>query len=193
MAARGSYAKGIAKRDEILTTALKVIAEHGYRKTSLRELASAVGLSQTGLLHYFGTKEDLFIEVLRRRDEADIAAYGAEPGQPNVIEAFMNVVRHNRDVPGLVQLYTQFSAEASEETHPAHDYFLERTAFFRDTLTAGIAQQQAAGELPASLDAERIAMLLMSASDGLQSQWLLDSSIDMADQLSFLWESLTRA
>ena len=51
------YAKGLAKREEILSTALDVIARTGYGRTSVRELASAVGLSQAGLLHYFASKE----------------------------------------------------------------------------------------------------------------------------------------
>ena len=193
MAARGSYAKGIAKRDEILTTALEVIAERGYRKTSLRELATAVGLSQTGLLHYFGTKEDLFIAVLRKRDDVDMATYGVESGETAVINGILNVVRHNADVPGLVHLFTQFSAEASEASHPAHAYFQERSAYFRQIVGDAIREQQDAGQLPAPLDADSIALLLLAASDGLQSQWLLDNTVDMAARLAQLWEALTRA
>lgn len=196
MRSRGSYAKGIAKRDEILTTALEVIAEVGYRKTSIRELAGAVGLSQTGLLHYFGTKEDLFMEVLRRRDEVDEITYVgdlAEPAGPStVIDALVRVVRHNIDVPGLVHLYTQFSAEASDANHPAHEYFRERGEFFRSAVASGIREQQKAGGLPASLDPERIGSLLMAAIDGLQVQWLLDDSVDMVGQLIYLWSSLIR-
>ncbi|HEY5230670.1 MAG TPA: helix-turn-helix domain-containing protein, partial [Galbitalea sp.] len=60
MAGKGSYAKGVAKREEILRTALEVFARQGYRGTSLRELADAVNLSQAGLLHYFDSKEELF-------------------------------------------------------------------------------------------------------------------------------------
>ena len=30
---RGQYAKGVAKREQILTTALDVIARNGYRRT----------------------------------------------------------------------------------------------------------------------------------------------------------------
>lgn len=193
MAARGSYAKGIAKRDEILTTALRVIAERGYRKTSLRELAAAVGLSQTGLLHYFGTKENLFIEVLRKRDDVDMAAYGTGANQSDVIQGILNVVRHNADVPGLVHLYTQFSAEASEASHPAHGYFQERSAYFRQIVSGAIRAQQETGQLPASLDADSVALLLLASSDGLQSHWLLDDTVDMSGQLSHLWEALTRA
>jgi AcrR family transcriptional regulator len=76
MARRGSYAKGVAKREEILTAALDVIARQGYGRASVRELADAVGLSQAGLLHYFSSKEELFAEVLRKRDEVDGAAMG---------------------------------------------------------------------------------------------------------------------
>lgn len=196
MKARGSYAKGIAKRDEILTTALEVIAELGYRKTSIRELAAAVGLSQTGLLHYFGTKEDLFIEVLRRRDEVDIASTGVELAGPVtgsvIIDTLVRIVEHNTEVPGLVHLYTQFSAEAADPNHPAHEYFQQRAQYFRDTVAGAVRDQQVAGELPASLSPERIAALLMAAIDGLQVQWLLDNTVDMVDHLNHLWGCLIR-
>src|SRR6476659_5560006 len=111
MAVRGSYAKGIAKREEILTTALDVIARNGYRRTSVKELADAVGLSQAGLLHYFSSKEELFQEVLRKRDEVDEAVFELDDERP--IDAFLGVIRHNRDVPGLVQLYARLSSEAT--------------------------------------------------------------------------------
>ena len=76
MARRGSYAKGVAKREEILERALEVIAREGYRGASVKELAEAVGLSQAGLLHYFDSKEELFTEILRKRDEVDMPHYG---------------------------------------------------------------------------------------------------------------------
>ncbi|HYP72739.1 MAG TPA: TetR family transcriptional regulator, partial [Microbacterium sp.] len=41
---RGAYAKGVAKREEILTRALQVIAREGYRGASVKEIAEAVGL-----------------------------------------------------------------------------------------------------------------------------------------------------
>ena len=197
MAARGSYAKGVAKRDEILRTALDVIAKNGYRKTSLRELAAAVGLSQTGLLHYFGTKEELYVEVLRMRDRIDGETYGAggdlsaafDP-QRDVAEGIVDVVRHNADVPGLVRLYSQFSAEATDQGHPAGDYFRQRYETFRTAVGHAIRSRQERGELPATIDPDRVAALMAAASDGLQTQWLLDDSIDMADHIQYLWNVL---
>ena len=66
MTARGPYAKGEAKRAEVVNVALELFSRKGYDRTSFREVARLAGLSQAGLLHHFRTKEELFVEVLRR-------------------------------------------------------------------------------------------------------------------------------
>lgn len=194
MTERGSYAKGIAKREEILLTALEMISHKGYRKTTIRELAEAVKLSQAGLLYYFGTKEELFIEILRKRDEVDLAAYAGMDLPANTaastVEGILNVVRHNLDVPGLVRLYTVFSAEATDPDHPAHAYFQERMNGFKNIVASAIREQQEQGQLAHSLDPEHIAVVLLAATDGLQTQWLLNNELDMAGHIARLWNSL---
>lgn len=189
MADRGSYAKGVAKRDEILHTALDVIARNGYRKTSVRELADAVGLSQAGLLHYFASKEELFTEILRKRDELDAARLAVNTGNAS-IDGLVEVVEHNVLVPGLVQLYARLSVEATDPEHPAHAYFVERNALLRNSLAAAVRDAQANGSIPAGLDPESIATVFIALSDGLQVQWLLDPEVDMAGQLASLWRIL---
>jgi len=178
------YAKGLAKREEILTTALDVIARTGYRGTSVKELATAVGLSQAGLLHYFSSKEELFAEILAKRDAVNEEA-SAERGE-SVLEGLVAIVRHNADVPGLVQLYAQFSVEASDPGHPAHEVFVERYARVRAILAADIDARKAAGTVGPTIDAAVTAGVLIAAADGLQTQWLLDPEVDMAAHLSSL-------
>ncbi|MEV0283013.1 MULTISPECIES: helix-turn-helix domain-containing protein [unclassified Kribbella] len=180
---RGPYAKGVAKREQILTAALEVIARNGYRKTSTRELAAAVGLSEAGLLHYFGSKEQLFEAVLRARDEADAARLG---DQYDVVGKLTAIVRHNTDVPGLVQLYSTFSAEAGDPQHGAHEFFVERYQQLREALAEGVRVRQADGTISAAADPEKIAALLIALSDGLQvqSQFRLpDQPGDLLDHL----------
>jgi AcrR family transcriptional regulator len=190
MAQRGSYAKGVAKRDEILTTALDVIARNGYRRTSVRELADAVGLSQAGLLHYFASKEELFQEILRKRDELDLANVNAA-GTVS-IDGLIDVVAHNADVPGLVQLYAQLSVEAVDPQHPAHAFFVERYDTVRRELGRLIREEQEAGRIDPDLDPDRTATLFVAAADGLQTQWMLDASIDMPAHIAYLWHLITR-
>ncbi|TCC63110.1 TetR/AcrR family transcriptional regulator [Kribbella pittospori] len=180
MAARGPYAKGVAKREEILTAALEVIARQGYRKTSTKELAAAVGLSEAGLLHYFGSKEKLFEAVLRARDEADVDRFE----ESDLIGKLTAIIRHNSDVPGLVQLYSTFSAEAGDPQHPSHPYFVERYARLRESLADAVRARQSAGTFSPAADPEVIATVLIALSDGLQVQSQFGLPVEPADLLT---------
>lgn len=187
MTRRGQYAKGAAKRAEILAVALDVVAEKGCRKASVREIATRVGLTQPGLMHYFGTREELLTEVLRARDERDRAQY-FDPDRG--FQSFLDVITHNASVPGLVQLYVEYSAEATIGDHPARAFFEERFIWVRRLVVETIEHEQAAERMGPDLDAPFAADLIVAAADGLQVQWLLDRSIDMAARLSRLWDGL---
>ncbi|GAB3615661.1 TetR/AcrR family transcriptional regulator [Okibacterium endophyticum] len=183
MTKTGSYAKGRAKREEILRVALEVIALNGYRRSSLREIASSVGLSNAGLLHYFGSKEELYAEVLRMRDDVSARAdsVAADP-----LGSLVEVVRHNADVPGLVHLYSRLSAEAVDDGHGAHDYFAERYARLVPMMADGIRAAMADGRIRPDIDPEMLARMLVAVSDGLQVQWLMQPDFDMAAHVDYL-------
>lgn len=201
-ARRGSYAKGVAKREEILTRALDVIAREGYRGASVKELADAVGLSQAGLLHYFDSKEELFTEILRKRDEVDSGDQGLggdprlgirAPQDGEVVDirnGYLGVIRHNADVPGLVHLFARLSVDAADPEHPAHQFFLTRGENLRGFFASAIAAQQAAGTLDDRIDPETLARLLQAVADGMQVQWMLDPDIDMAATVEALFDLL---
>ncbi|WP_433628885.1 TetR/AcrR family transcriptional regulator [Nocardia sp. CA-120079] len=187
MAKRGPYGKGIARREQILDAALRTIAERGYSATSIAELADAVGLSQGGLLHYFGSKEELFIAVLRKRDESDASAlYGSAP------EAFVEVIRRNTEVPGLIELFTHMQAAASDPTHPAHDYMRQRYRLGIQAFSHALREMQTASILPADIDTDSAATIFFALADGLQARWLIDPTIDMAAHLEHAWRRYVR-
>ncbi|MGY2084052.1 TetR/AcrR family transcriptional regulator [Blastococcus sp. SYSU DS0539] len=50
--------------DGILDRAAALFARRGFAKTSLQDIAAAVGLSKAGLLHHFPSKEALYDAVL---------------------------------------------------------------------------------------------------------------------------------
>jgi AcrR family transcriptional regulator len=179
MAERGSYAKGVARRDEILTAALDVFSREGYRGTSLREVAKQVGMSLPGLMHYFESKEHLLTAILQKRDDDDL------------IDGLVRIMRHNRDVPGLVQLFITLAAAAEDPSHPAHPFFVDRYSVVLASLAEAIRDRQSAGTARADLDPEHIARVLIAIADGIQIQWALDRSVDMAGDIERLWDVLS--
>lgn len=175
---RGSYAKGQARRQQIVDEALSVFSRTGFHSGSLREIAKRVGLTPTGLMHHFADKEELFTEVLRQRDEAVRAAAG-DPAEHTLIQQFEKVVAHNQTSRGLTSLYAIVSAEATNPDHPAHDEFAERYRSQAEHSAVLLKAGQEAGEIRADLDPARAARLIGAVMDGIQLQWLLDDSVDM--------------
>lgn len=187
MADRGSYAKGRAKRDEIVDVALDLFTRKGYDRTSVREIARLTQLSQAGLLHHFRTKEELFVEVLRRRDDRNERQYDENQGHPVSLAGLVQIVRHNAQEPGLVRLYVTMSAESTATDSPARDFFEHRYERLLTDLAENLRSRKLAGEIANDLDEAAVASLLVAAADGLQVQWLLDpDAFDMGERLELL-------
>jgi TetR/AcrR family transcriptional regulator, transcriptional repressor of aconitase len=51
------------RREQILASARRCFAEHGYEGATVVRLERATGLSRGAIFNYFGSKEELFIEL----------------------------------------------------------------------------------------------------------------------------------
>jgi AcrR family transcriptional regulator len=52
-----------ATRQALLDAATELFAEHGYNRTTVRDIATRAGVNQALLVRYFGSKEALFAEA----------------------------------------------------------------------------------------------------------------------------------
>lgn len=74
--ARPRNADGQRTRQAVLDAALDLFAEKGYFGTSLRDVASAVGVRESALYHYFPGKDALFTALLIEEQDAKIERLG---------------------------------------------------------------------------------------------------------------------
>jgi AcrR family transcriptional regulator len=66
--------KGEQTRALILNTALELLREHGYEKTTMRAIADKAGVSLGNAYHYFSSKEHLIQAFYHRLHEEHLAA-----------------------------------------------------------------------------------------------------------------------
>lgn len=171
----GRLARGAARRIQIIETAVEVFSEQGYKSGSLREISRRVGISEAGVLHHFGSKDGLLEAVLEHRDQTeadrsrDLAATDTE-----LIAAIRDLVGRNAQSPGLVALHVLLSAEASDPTHPAHDFFVRRYRGLRHQDDPRFEALQESGKINPHIDPDTIGQLVTAVMDGLQLQWALD-------------------
>ncbi|SEF37819.1 DNA-binding transcriptional regulator, AcrR family [Amycolatopsis pretoriensis] len=153
------------RRDAVLESALLTFARHGYRKTSMDEVARAARISRPGLYFLFESKEALFRAAVTRALEEDLAAAerilgdARKPLRERVSGAFDRWAGRyagplSRDVTGVIEQNPDLLG-AIVETAPAR---------FEALVTDAIA------EVTGRATATRVTQTLISASVGLKHQ-----------------------
>ncbi|MFI6300008.1 TetR/AcrR family transcriptional regulator [Nonomuraea sp. NPDC050790] len=189
---RGAYPKGVAKREEILRITLEIFGREGERNTTLRMIAKEGGISLTGLMHYFDSKDHLLLEVLRAGDEAADKRFNSPGAARDPGEFLAAAMAENARNPPKVRLYLALAAASTDPGHPAHAYFKERFIRIRQAIADHVEAEQREGRADPALDPSLLATALLAVTDGVQLQWLSDPAIDMADTVRRMWRAMLR-
>ena len=106
-----------ARRAQIVTAAIEVIAEIGWAQTSIRKIADRVGVAMSAVLYHFGNKDNLvdaIIEEMYRSALAAVApALQAEITSAGKLAAYIraNIAyfdSHRTQLAALAQLGTDY-------------------------------------------------------------------------------------
>jgi AcrR family transcriptional regulator len=179
---RSQTDRAAKRRAEILEAAAEVFSANGFRNGSLADIAARVGITHQGILHHFGSKEQLLVEVLRARDANSGREYeqADRPKGADFLRHVLWTVGENTNRSGIVAVYTVLSAESVTEGHPAQDWFRYRYGVLREDLAGALADLAGPGEQVTDDEFRRAASALIAVMDGLQVQWLLDpDQVDM--------------
>jgi AcrR family transcriptional regulator len=166
-------ARTAAKREKILDAAMAVFGSRGFNKGSLLEIAEHAGMTHAGVLHHFGSKNQLLLAVLDHRDKVDVAHLEGQvpPSGPPFLRHLAKTAEMNTDRAGIVQAYAVLSAESVTDGHPAQEYFRERFENLR-TMVANAFRELAPADAPEE-ELLQAAASVIAVMDGLQVQWLL--------------------
>jgi AcrR family transcriptional regulator len=187
-----SKAQGRQTRARLLDAATKHFAEHGLRDTSLDDVAAAAGVTRQGLLHYFPSKTELLLAVLKHRDRKDVEAVPPDVMHgDNLPAALLAILQHDLEHPGLAQLFALSLAEGLRPEHPTHDYFRNRYLRARGTLADVIRHQQQRGQITDQHEPEALAMAVLALLNGLNINQQLDPETDHSAALDAILSALT--
>ena len=169
---RGPSASTPARRAEIIRAASASIAEHGYERASLRDIAARANVTHAALLRHFASKDALLLAALALRDEDDEELARRIMGSKVPSEQVLSsVLREEFAHPDQQRNWLSIAVAATNPDHPAHDFFIERRERLRAHLSSGrLGTAHDSEELTAD---EKVTMV-MAMVDGLRIQALLD-------------------
>jgi AcrR family transcriptional regulator len=135
-----------ARRAAILDAAVKLFSEKGFRGTTTRELAAAVGVTEPVLYQHFSTKSELYKAILEERAVADgrrmpenLYCFG-EPGEDDrqfLVRLATGIIEWHTSNPTYIRLLLFSTLEGHELADLFHDQytkaFLEALAQYFET------------------------------------------------------------
>jgi AcrR family transcriptional regulator len=193
-----------ARRKQIVTAAIEVIAEVGFAQASIRKIADRVGIAMSAVLYHFGTKDNLVEAIVEHmyRSMLDtvapaVAAESTASGRLNAyIRASIGYFATHRDtlkaLASLGTTYVPADGRRFEDLGQDRD-IAERLANLNPAavLTAGCRD----GEF-AAIPVTSVAIALRGAVNGVVEPILRDPGFDApgyAEDLVDLFERIVRA
>ncbi len=149
------------RRQQLLDTAARLFRQHGYHATSMRDIASAVGMLPGSIYYHFASKDELLVTVYREgvsriAERLDAAVAGKkEPWQQleAACIAHLQTVLDHSD-------YAQVVIRVLPDDAPA---VRVRLAALRDQYEERFKDLVAALDLPAYVDRHYLRLLLLGA------------------------------
>lgn len=162
-------------RTEALNKAMKLFWQKGYTATSMNDLYEAMGIKSPSLYAAFGSKEDLYDEVLQHYEQCVAPSiWGDMASEPSPKKAIAQWLERSADVLTRCDLphgcMVTLSAVASE----GHERLGERVRQLRNggvaQLKARLSEAQQRGELPETTDIDALTRLYVSIQQGMSIQ-----------------------
>lgn len=175
----------MGKRRLLVESAADVFAHRGFTATRVADIAAAAGVGKGTVYEYFSSKEDLFFAVfewideqIRRRVDRAVTQTASPCEELRaVLAASAGIVVEYRQVFTLNLDFWAASRGSAFEPR-----FTEacRSVYqnYRRVVSDVIRRGQFEGDFRTDLEPENVAILIVSALDGLGVQYWFDDTID---------------
>ncbi len=165
------------RREQIVATALSLLANTSIEALTTRNLAAELGLTQPALFRHFRNREALLLGVVEhaRGELEKIAVTIVEGGHPAVVQLAtlgQALLEHAERQPGLPRL---IFASATESAGEVRDALRHVVGMQRALVAEMVRQAQREGDIESTLDAGVAATLFVGMLQGLVLRWEMAS------------------
>ncbi|MFT7558854.1 MAG: AcrR family transcriptional regulator [Flavobacteriales bacterium] len=133
------------RKEHMLNIAFELFNEHGYHQTGIDTIMKASGVSKTTLYKYFKTKDELILEVLKRRSDAlsnmlnekinDSKLAHPEWASIRHIDAIFEATNQWINSQGFYGCnFIKAGAEYSAPEHPIHNFAAKHKAIIQNAI-----------------------------------------------------------
>ena len=156
-----------------LDAAIECFWHHGYRASSVRDLAASMGICGTSLYNSFGNKRSLFIKALERYLDRSVRArirrLQTSPPKQAIHRFFDEIIERSlQDRARRGCLLINSALEVAPHDRKLGAEIAQRLTEIEDFFRTLIAAGRADGSIPKRVDADNVARLLLGVLLGIR-------------------------
>lgn len=164
-------ADGEQTRARIIAAAMRCVAEAGYARATIREIARSAEMTSGSLYHYFPNKSDLLDAAVGEMERIALPRLRSAAGRDNdVVDRLVAVLDESgrlvRDYPYL-PAFERAIRVAGNEFGAGNRVSYPGLKALRDTITEVVGDAHARGALPAATDPSAAADAIHALARGL--------------------------
>jgi AcrR family transcriptional regulator len=161
--------RGVARREALVEAAMELWSATGWRGTGITAVAQRAGVTPSGLLHHFGTKENFLLEVLAELDRQTLAHFRAESpgGGLDFLRLLPEMMRDAEERPGLWRLQLTLQAENLAPDGPAFEHYVRRHRTLHRLFADAVRTGRDRGEIRSDVDPDLVAAQILAFLIGM--------------------------
>ena len=167
--------------DSLLQAALRLFVSQGYRSTNLEQISGAAALTKGAVYFYFGSKEAVLLELLRRVqdivvDRAIAAVEEAGGSSRDRLVTYIHYqaqlgISHRDEVLLLILMSLEFKEREGEVNSFIRTLYGRQRSYINDLIRRG----QRAGDFRRNVPVKEMAALVLAINDGTFLEWFRQS------------------
>ncbi|MEJ5307819.1 MAG: TetR/AcrR family transcriptional regulator [candidate division WOR-3 bacterium] len=171
-------------KEEILKKANQIFAKYGYEKTTMDDIAKAVGKKKGALYYYFRTKEDVFVEVIEReiiylKEKLFQSIVDKKTTKEKLQTYVLNRYKILNEVANFYQTFKEDYYRQFEFVQKLRKKFdIEEEKFIEDILKDGVKK----GELK-DIDVSLTAESFVVAMKGFEYRWTSEIDFNYVEKV----------
>ncbi len=185
--------KHAEKRQQILEAAGRCFARDGFHGATTAAICAEAGISPGHLYHYFASKEAIIEALVDANLKRVAERFGAAAGTSGVVATLASEVEQKKlkRVRGARSVLLDIFAEA--DRNPAMAEVIRKHSRGLLTLTADLVRKgQDSGEIDKTLDADGVAIVLMSVIDGTKMIGIRDPKLETGKTVELIKTMISR-
>ena len=169
------------KQDRIVTAAMTLFGEVGYKKAYISEIAAASGISKALVFHYFGSKKGLYAYLVYYTGKIMLTEGQEKSDTPDkdFFERAIITIKFRLSVKSRYPAMSKFVESVYGEDDPEVTSDIERLMGIATDMHAKVTLAPGEeGLFSSKVDPEQVVGLIEKYTDGVVNGWDSSASVD---------------